>query len=373
MEKPTPIGLLDHFASVRDPRGPNFRHRLFDIFVIALCAVISGAEGWEDMEEYGHQADWFKQFLALPHGIPSSDTFRRVLSRLDPALLTQCFINWTDSLRESADGEHVAIDGKTLRRSFDRAADKGAIHMVSAWASANGLVLGQLKIDGKSNEITAIPYLLGLLELDGATVTIDAMGCQKEIARSIAEQGADYVLALKDNPATLHGEVELLFDALTTTGLTDVSCDYYQSVDADHGRIETRRYWLTGDIECLGVKGSWANIAGVGRVESQVEVGGEASVERRYFLTSLRRDAERFAQAVRQHWGIENSLHWVLDVSFREDDCRIRQDAGAQAMSVLRHMALNLIRRESHHQRGVKARRKRAGWDRGYLMQILTA
>ena len=374
MEKPTPIGLLDHFASVRDPRGPNLRHRLFDIFVIALCAVISGAEGWEDMEEYGHaQADWFKQFLALPHGIPSSDTFRRVLSRLDPAQLTQCFINWTDGLRESADGEHVAIDGKTLRRSFDRAADKGAIHMVSAWASANGLVLGQLKIDDKSNEITAIPYLLGLLELDGATVTIDAMGCQKEIARTIAEQGADYVLALKDNHATLHGEVELLFDALTTTGLTDVSCDYDQSVDADHGRIETRRYWLTGDIECLGVRGSWANIAGVGMVESQVEVGGEVSVERRYFLTSLRRDAERFAQAVRQHWGIENSLHWVLDVSFREDDCRIRQDAGAQAMSVLRHMALNLIRRESHHKRGVKARRKRAGWDRGYLMQILTA
>lgn len=373
MEKPTPVRLLDHFASVRDPRGANLRHRLFDIFVIALCAVISGAEGWEDMEEYGHaQADWFKQFLDLPHGIPSSDTFRRVLSRLDPEELTRCFVNWTDSLRESIDGEHVAIDGKTLRRSFDRAAAKDAIHMISAWASASGLVLGQLKVDDKSNEITAIPYLLGLLALDGATVTIDAMGCQKEIARTIVEQGADYVLALKDNHATLRAEVKLLFDALTTTGLTDVSCDYYQSVDADHGRIETRRYWLTGDIECLGVKGSWANIAGVGMVESQVEVGAEVSVERRYFLTSLGCDAERFAQAVRQHWGIENSLHWVLDVSFREDDCRIRQDAGAQAMSVLRHMALNLIRRESHHKRGVKARRKRAGWDRRYLMQVLT-
>ena len=198
------------------------------------------------------------------------------------------------------------------------------------------------------------------------------MGCQKEIARSIVEQGADYVLALKDNHATLYGEVKLLFDAITTTGLTDVSCDSYQSVDADHGRIETRRYWLTGDIECLGVKGSWANIAGVGMVESKVEAGAEVSVERRYFLTSLGCDAERFAQAVRQHWGIENSLHWVLDVSFREDDCRIRQYAGAQTMSVLRHMALNLIRRESRHKRGIKARRKRAGWDRRYLMQILT-
>ena len=198
------------------------------------------------------------------------------------------------------------------------------------------------------------------------------MGCQKEIARSIVEQGADYVLALKDNHATLHGEVKLLFDALTTTGLPDVTVDHYESVDADHGRIETRRYWLTGDIECLGVKASWANIAGVGTVESRVEAGAEVSFERRYFLTSLGCDAERFEQAVRQHWGIENSLHWVLDVSFREDDCRIRQAAGAQTMSVLRHMALNLIRRESGHKRGVKARRKRAGWDRRYLMQILT-
>ena len=373
MEKPASSRLLDHFASVTDPRSANARHYLFDIFVIALCAVISGAEGWEDMEEYGQaQADWFEQFLALPHGIPSADTFRRVLSRLKPEELTQCFINWTDSLRESMAGEVVAIDGKTLRRSFDRAAAKDALHVISAWASTHQLVLGQLKVDDKSNEITAIPYLLGLLELNGATVTIDAMGCQKEIARTIVEQGADYVLALKDNHATLHSEVKLLFDAVTTTGLTDVSCDYYQSVDADHGRIETRRYWLTGDIECLGVKGSWANIAGVGMVESQVEVGAEVSFERRYFLASLGCDAARFAQAVRQHWSIENSLHWVLDVSFREDDCRIRQESGAQTMSVLRHMALNLIRRESRHKRGVKARRKRAGWDRHYLLQILT-
>ncbi len=176
----------------------------------------------------------------------------------------------------------------------------------------------------------------------------------------------------KDNHATLHGEVKLLFDAVTTSGLTDVSCDYYQSVDADHGRIETRRYWLTSDIECLGVKGSWANIASIGMVESQVELGDVVSCERRYFLTSLECDAARFAQAVRQHWGVENSLHWVLDVSFREDDCRIRQDAGAQTMSVLRHIALNLIRRESSHKRGVKARRKRAAWDHSYLLQVLT-
>ena len=374
MEKLASSRLLDHFASVSDPRGPNIRHPLFDIFVIALCAVISGAEGWEDMEEYGQaQADWFKAFLDLPHGIPSPDTFRRVLSRLQPQQLTRCFINWTDSLRQSIPGGTVAIDGKTLRRSFDRAAKKGALHMISAWASANRLVLGQLKVDDKSNEITAIPRLLGLLELNGATVTIDAMGCQKEIARTIVAQGADYVLALKDNQATLHAEVQLLFDAATTTtGLSDVRCDDYQRVDADHGRIETRHYWLTSDIECLGLRGSWAAIASVGMVESQVELGDRISCERRYFLTSLGCDVARFAQAVRQHWGIENSLHWVLDVSFREDDCRIRQAAGAHVMSVLRHIALNLIRRESSHKRGVKARRKRAGWDHSYLLQILT-
>ena len=208
-----------------------------------------------------------------------------MLFRLKPEGLTQCFINWTDSLRESIAGEMVAIDGKTLRRSFDRAADKGVLHMISTWASANRLVLGQLKVGDTSNEITAIPHLHGLLALDGATVTIDAMGCQKEIARSIVDQGANYVLALKDNHATLHGEVKLLFGAVTTTGLTDVSCDHYQSVDADHGRIETRRYWLSGDIECLGVKGSWANIAGVGMVESRVELDDVVSCERRYFLT----------------------------------------------------------------------------------------
>ena len=373
MEDPASARLFDHFAHVSDPRAANIRHRLFDIFVIALCAVISGAEGWEDMEEYGQaQAEWFEQFLELPHGIPSSDTFRRVLSRLKPEELTQCFVKWTAALRESIDGEIVAIDGKTLRRSFDQAAAQGAIHMVSAWANANRLVLGQIKVDDKSNEITAIPELLKLLELEGAIVTIDAMGCQKEIARTISEQGADYVLALKDNHPTLHGEVKLFFDDVKAKRLDEVSADHYQSVDADHGRLETRDYWLTADIECLGVKGSWANITTIGLVESRFEVNGAVSIEQRFFLTSLPCKAVRFAQAVREHWGVENSLHWVLDVSFREDDCRIRQGDGAQNMAVLRHMALNLLRQESGHKRGIKARRKRAGWDRDYLFQVLT-
>jgi predicted transposase YbfD/YdcC len=373
MEEPASARLFDAFAHVSDPRSANARHRLFDIFVIALCAVISGAEGWADMEEYGQaQAEWFKQFLALPHGIPSHDTFRRVLSRLQPDELTQCFMRWTEALRESLAGEIVAIDGKTLRRSFDHAASQGASHMVSAWANAHRLVLGQLKVDDKSNEITAIPQLLRMLDLQGAIVTIDAMGCQKDIAKTITEQGAEYVLALKDNHPTLHGEVHLLFEDIKAERLDGITAARHLTVDADHGRLETRHYWITSDIECLGVKGSWANIASVGLVESQREVGGKVAIEQRVFLTSLPCDAVRFAQAVRDHWGVANALHWVLDVSFREDECRIRQGHGAQNMAVLRHMALNLLRREGGHKRGIKARRKRAGWDRDYLFQVLT-
>lgn len=373
MEEPASARLFDYFVHVRDPRSSNARHRLFDIFVIALCAVISGAEGWEAMAEDGQaQAEWFRQVLALPHGIPSHDTFRRGLSRLKPDELTQCFVRWTEALRASLDGEIVAIDGKTLRRSFEHAASQGAIPMVSAWANAHRLVLGQLKVDDQSNEITAIPQLLTLLDVEGAIVTIAAMGCQKEIAKTIVDQGAAYVLALKDNHPTLHGEVQLLFEDIKVERLDDVTAAHYTTIDADHGRLETRHYWMTADLECLGVKASWANIARVGLGESSREIEGEVAMEQRFFLTSLPGDALRFAQAVREHWGVENALHWVLDVSFREDDCRIRQGDGAQNMAVLRHMAVNLLRRESGHKRGIKARRKRAGWDRDYLFQVLT-
>ena len=251
IEEPASTRLFDAFAHVSDPRSANTRHRLFDMFVIALCAVISGAEGWEDMEEYGQaQAEWFQQFFALPHGIPSPDTFRRVLSRLKPDELTQCFVSWVEALRESLAGDIVAIDGKTLRRSFDQAAAKGAIPMVSAWANAHRLVLGQRKVDDKSNEITAIPTLLRMVELEGTMVTIDAMGCQKEIAKTITEQGADDVLALKDNHPTLHGEVQLLFEDVTADRLDHMTAARYTTTDADHGRLETRHYWITSDIEC---------------------------------------------------------------------------------------------------------------------------
>jgi predicted transposase YbfD/YdcC len=371
-----PSSFQDHFAALTDPRSPhapNQRHELIDILVIAVCAVICGAEGWEDIEEYGKaQAEWFAQVLELPHGIPGHDTFRRVLSRLDPEELTRCFISWSGALSDLSGGDLVSIDGKTLRHSFDRAASQAAIHMVSAWANANRLVLGQVKVEDKSNDITAIPKLIKLLDLAGATVTIDAMGCQKAIAQDITDQGADYVLALKENHPTLYDDVTVFFDEAQTTEFAEIEHAYQETVDGDHGRIETRRYWITSDIEWLGAKGSWANLQSLGMVESHRDLGDKVETETRYFLTSLPCDGVRFAHAVRQHWGIENSLHWVLDVSFDEDACRIRKDQGAQTFSVLRHIALNLLRRESHHKRGIKARRKRAGWDRGYLLQVLT-
>jgi len=343
------------------------------ILVIAVCAVISGAEGWEDLEEYGKaNAVWLGDLLALPYGIPGHDTFRRVLARLAPEELTQCFLAWTNALSAASGGDIVSIDGKTLRHAFHHATSTAAIHMVSAWASANRLVLGQLKVEEKSNEITAIPALLRLLDVTGAVVTIDAMGCQKEIAKTITDQGADYVLALKDNHPTLAEEVALFLNDARATGFADIAHAYHETVDGDHGRIETRRYWITSEIEWLGAKASWSNLHSVGMVEARREVGNTIQVETRYFLTSLPAQGVRFAQAVRQHWGIENSLHWVLDVSFDEDACRIRKDKGAQTFAVLRHIALNLLRREPHHKRGIKARRKRAGWDRAYLFQVLT-
>jgi len=375
MDMLAPSSFQEHFATLTDPRcpqAPNSRHLLMDILIIAVCAVIGGAEGWEDIEEYGKaQAEWFADLLDLPHGIPGHDTFRRVLSRLDPEELTQCFIAWTQALSEVSGGDIVSIDGKTLRHSFDQATATAAIHMVSAWASANRLVLGQLKVDEKSNEITAIPTLLHLLDLKGAVVTIDAMGCQKEIAKTITEQGADYVLALKDNHPTLSEAVTLFLNDARATGFADIEHSYHETVDGDHGRIETRRYWITSDIEWLGAKASWSNLHSVGMVEARREIGDTVQIDTRYFLASLPAHAVRFAQAVRQHWGVENSLHWVLDVSFQEDACRIRKEKGAQTFAVLRHIALNLLRREPHHKRGIKARRKRAGWDRDYLVQVL--
>ena len=365
-----PSSLQEHCATLTDPRcphAPNSRHLLMDILVMAVCAVIGGAEGWEDIEEYGRsQAEWFASLLDLPHGMPGHDTFRRVLSRWDPEELTPCFIAWTQTLSAASGGDMVSIDGTTLRHAFDQAPATAAIHMVRAWASANRLGLGQLQVDEKSNDMIAIPKLLPLLDLKGAVVTMDAMGCQKEIAKTMTEQEADDVLALKANHPTRSEAVTLLLNDARDTGCAGIEHAYHATVDGDHDRITMRRYWITSAIAWLGAKASWANLHSVGRVESCRAIGATVQIDTRYCLTSLP------AQAVRQHWGVENSLHGVLDVSFQEDACRSCTEKGAQTFAVLRHLAFNLLRRAPHHKRGIKARRKRAGWDRDSLVQVLT-
>ena len=281
----------NHCATLTDPRcphAPNSRHLLMDILVIAVCAVSGGAEGWEDIEEYGQsQAEWFADLLDLPHRLPGHDTFRRVFARVDPEELTQGFIAWTNALRDASGGDRVSIDGQTLRHAFDHATATAALHMVRAWASANRWVLGQLTVDETSNDITAIPTLLPLLDVTGAVVTIDAMGCQKEIAKTMTDQGAEDVLALKANHQTLSEAVTLLLHEARDIALADIEHAYHATVDGDHGRIATRRYWLTAELEWLGAKASWSNVHSVGMVEARREVGETGQIDPRYFLTSL--------------------------------------------------------------------------------------
>ncbi len=369
-------GIIKHFESLPDPRHTrNRRHLLIDVIVIVGCGVIVGCKGPTSIERWAKaKQEWLEELLELPGGIPSRDCISRILSALKPEAFQKCFGEWIAACLLSNDNDTtrtIAIDGKTMRRSHDKAAGLGPLHIVSAWASEQGIALGQLATEEKSNEITAIPELLKQIDVKGAVVTIDAMGCQKEIAQCITDQEADYVLALKENHKTLYDNVSLLLTDVQAGTLDEITSDYVETIDGDHGRIETRRYWITSDVECLGAKTSWSGLQSVGMVESRREVGDEVSIETRYFLTSMPCEASRFAQAVRGHWGVENSLHWVLDVSFSEDACRIRKGYGPQNLAVLRHMALNLLGRETRSKRGIKARRKRAGWNRRYLMRVL--
>lgn len=366
-------GILEHFAELEDPReASGRRHVLGDILAMALCAVICGAEEWSTMEEFAlAKHEWFGTVLALPHGIPSEDTFARVLAALDPEAFERCFAAWIAALAGSSKGKLIAIDGKTPRRSADRANRKAAIHRVSAWVSANGLCFGQLATGVKSNEITAIPKLLALLDLEDATVTIDAMGCQKEIAGQIVAQGGDYVLAVKDNQPTLHEEVKLFLDEnIAAPGKASV-LRAHEETDGGHGRVEIRRAWVTPDVDWFEDRQDWKGLKSFAAVECERYVNGATTTERRYFISSLDgSDAASIAQAIRNHWRIENSLHWPLDVSFNEDQSRIREGHGAENVSRLRRMALNLVKPETTNKRGIKTKRLRAGWDEQYLCQI---
>jgi predicted transposase YbfD/YdcC len=377
MEETAPgRGLRDHFAALPDPRIERTkRHHLLDIVTIAVCAVVCGADTWVAIEQFGQRKRAFlARFLTLPHGIPAHDTFGRVFAALDPAAFETCFLAWVRATVRATAGQVVAIDGKTLRRSHDRTDGKGPLHLVSAWAAANHVVLGQVAVDEKSNEITAIPALLEVLALAGCIVTIDAMGCQKEIARTIRSRGADYALALKDNHPQLAADVASVFADALGANEGGYTVGYHETLEKGHGRIERRRCWTIDDpavIAWLDPTGAWADLRTIAVVDGERQVGGERTAERRAYLSSLGGNAARFLATVRSHWAIENRLHWVLDLAFREDESRVRAGHAAENLAVLRHVALNLLRTETTAKVGVQTKRLMAGWDDAYLLAIL--
>lgn len=366
--------LLEAFDEMPDPRiDRTKKHELVDILAIAICGTIAGAEGWVAVEEFGlSREQWFRTFLSLPNGIPSHDTFGRVFSMLDPKAFTRVFTAWMAEVAELTLGEVVAIDGKTLRRSHDRSAGKSAVHMVSLWAAENGMVLGQVATDQKSNEITAIPKLLETVEIGGCIVTIDAMGCQKKIAEKVREKKADYLFGLKGNQSGLHRAVEEFFQDCEAHRWEDTPYTYDESVEGDHGRVETRKVWVTSAIDWLTDRKDWKDLQSVVMVEATRETEGKSSCERRFYITSMASDAAyRVGAAIRAHWTIENSLHWSLDISFREDDCRVRAGYAAQNFAILRHIALNMLKAEKTAKVGIRNKRLKAGWDNNYHLRVL--
>jgi predicted transposase YbfD/YdcC len=369
-------GFLRFFDDLPDPRAANAIHKLSDLFAIAILAVICGAEGWVDVELFGLSKEpWLKTFLPLEHGVASHDTFGRVFAAIDPDAFERCFGNWMATLKCSG-SRLIAIDGKSIRRSFEHGWDKsGMVHLVSAFAAENQLVFGQLAVADQSSEITAVTHLLELLDLKDAVVTIDAIGCQKELARQIVAKDADYVLAVKQNQPLLHKKVKALLDEAILENFAGVPHDFAQSVEGDHGRIETRRLWMTDQVQHLPQQllDEWPALSSLAVVESIRQVNGQCSRERRYFISSLSvLDATTMARYVRGHWGVENNLHWQLDVSFNENQCRVRTNHAAENFSRLRRMALNLLQSDKSLKVGIKAKRKKAGWHEPYLLKLLT-
>lgn len=343
------MGLIEHFAVLEDPRIERKKlHGLLDIMVLSVCAVISGAEGWQGIVDFGHEKlDWLRRFVPLTNGVPSHDCIAYVFARLSPEGFRSCFMAWVEGVREKTAGEVIAIDGKTSRGSKDRRRGQSPLHLVSAWACANRLVLGQEATAEKSNEITAIPKLLELLDVKGCIVTIDAMGCQAAIAQQIIDQRGDYVLSLKDNQPLLHEAVADYFTLARNHHFKQVEHDYFEETDKGHGRLEVRRYWICEDLSTLPHPERWAGLRSIGLVERECLSAGKSRVEQRHFINSIAADAKLFAHAVRSHWGIENRLHWRLDVVMREDDSRIRKDNSPIVLAMVRHLSLNLFEKVS--------------------------
>lgn len=370
------ITIADHFGLITDPRIERTKlHDLKDIITIAICAVICCADTWVEIEEYGKaKQKWLNKFLKLSNGIPSHDTFSRVFARINPEEFQTSFINWIQSISNLTSGEVIAIDGKTLRHSYDKGKDKAAIHMISAWATNMRLVLGQRKVDDKSNEITAIPELIKLLSIKGCIVSIDAMGCQKSIVQQIVEQEADYIIALKKNQKNLYNQVEALFKDAILSKFQGYQHTEYRLVEESHGRRVTRYYNVLNNVQhLLDLNNEWANLYSIGKVDTLRIANGKTKLETRYYIISLDCNAESFSNSVRSHWQIENCLHWVLDVQFHEDDSRIRKDNAPANFAVLRHIAHSLLTQEKSFKVGVSNKRKKAGWDNDYLLKVLTS
>jgi predicted transposase YbfD/YdcC len=367
-------GVMRVLDQVKDPRmNRTKRHMLTDILFVTICAVLSGADGWTEVELFGKtKLDWLRRFVPLINGIPSHDTFGRVFTHLDPMQLEQCFLRWISALAEATQGRLIAIDGKTIRQSFDKAGGKAALHMVSAWCDANHLVLGQVATEAKSNEITAIPYLLDMIDIRDAVVTTDAMGCQKAIVEKIIEKKGHYLLQVKDNQPTLHARIKETFDELTGRGIPNVPFESHEETNGGHGRIETRRIWTTDWTDWYQERDQWAGLKSFVCVESIRSVGEHCSTDRRYFISDLAdRSAEAMLGYARGHWGIENKVHWCLDMTFREDALRNRAGHSAENMSRIRRLALNLLRRDKSCKVGAKGKRLKAAIDTEYLLQVL--
>ncbi len=367
--------IQEHFIDLKDPRREtkNKCHNFLDILVIAICGAISGANYWTGIASYGRAKEsWLRTFLELPEGIPSHDTFNDIFIKIDPEQFEKCFASWVSSISTLLPGEVVSIDGKTLRGSHDKNDSKKSIHMVSAWSTSNAMVLGQFKTHEKSNEITAIPMLLDMLSIEKSLVTIDAMGCQKKIAENILGKGADYLLAVKENQPSLYEEINRLYFESDEDIFEGTFTKFAEESNKGHGRLETRRCWVCSNITALLLDTSeWAGLTSIVVIESKRTISGKTTIAHRVYISSKKRSAKYFLQATRDHWHVENKLHWTLDVAFREDESRLRKGDGAENFSILRRIALNLLKKEKTEKTGIETKRLRAGWDNDYLMKVL--